>query len=363
MKVSIACGGTGGHIFPGIATAEVLRARGNDVTLWLTGRDVETAAASDWSGAVIRVGAEGFPVRFSLRGVRAFWKFLKAVGACRKLMKEAKPDVVLAMGSYASAGPVGAAMTLGVPVVLHEANVLPGRAIALFSRWAKAVAGCFEETRFYLKNREIILTGMPMRKDLDVKIAHDLPDGLQEDIFTLLVMGGSQGAHKLNDCVADAVCRVAEQGHKLQVIHLTGNADEAAVRTMYQDAGIPHSVHAFLQDMGAAYSYTHLAVCRSGAATCAELSLYGVPALLVPHPFGAHHHQMANARAMEKKGAADVVPEQDMTVSWLVDYITERIESPGRLAAMSAASMKRGGKDGADALADLVLDVARAGVR
>ncbi len=270
-------------------------------------------------------------------------------------MRVERPDVMLAMGSYASAGPVCAALLLRIPVVLHEANVLPGRAIKLFSRWATAVAGCFEETRYYLKRKEIVLTGMPMRSDLfqETKRAPDPEE--QGRAMTVLVMGGSQGARKLNDVVSEALCCLYAKETDFRVVHLTGNADEEAVRLVYEQAGVPHSVHAFMQNMGKVYRMVDLAISRAGAATCAELSKFGVPALLIPHPYGALHHQMSNARAMEKKGAADVVPESDLTTPWLVEYIHERLKNPERLSAMRAAGLKRAGEGrAAEALADLV---------
>jgi UDP-N-acetylglucosamine--N-acetylmuramyl-(pentapeptide) pyrophosphoryl-undecaprenol N-acetylglucosamine transferase len=271
-------------------------------------------------------------------------------------MREQRPDVLLAMGSYASAGPVLGALTCGVPVVLHEANVLPGRAIALFSRWATAVAGSFEETRFYLKRKALVLTGMPLRPGLEHPVHDTLPEGMDRDHFTLLVMGGSQGARAINDTVSRAVCALGTSS-RLQVIHITGHADEASVRKLYLEQGIVHKVEAFVQNMASLYAAADLAICRAGAATCAELSVFGVPALLVPHPHGAHQHQMANARAMEKRGAADVIPEDDFTEEWVQEYISEYVQHPARLAKMSEASVKRGTRGGAAKLAELVESV------
>ena len=136
----MACGGTGGHVFPGLATARELLSRGHEVTLWLTGRDTEQSARKDWDGPVVEVPARGFPSGLSFRSLQTAWKLAQAVGQCRAQMRRSRPDVLLAMGSYASVGPCGAARLLGVPIVLHEANVIPGRAVRLFSRSAAAVA-------------------------------------------------------------------------------------------------------------------------------------------------------------------------------------------------------------------------------
>ncbi len=356
MKIGVACGGTGGHIFPGLATAGVLVERGHAVKLWLAGKDIEAPALKDWKGPLVTVHAEGLPYGFSLRAIRAAWKILRAALACRRIMRRDRPDVLVAMGSYASVGPVAAALSLGVPVVLHEANVLPGRAISLFSRWATAVAGSFEETRFYLRRKEIVITGMPVRRELE-KGARAPAHEADRERFTILVMGGSRGAHRLNDIASAAVVRVHAGGHRVKVIHLTGVADEAAIRKVYEAAGVAHEVHGFAQDMGSIYAITDLAICRSGAATCAELSVFAVPSLLVPYPFAAGDHQMFNAKALEKIGAADVVPERDLSVAWLGDYIVNCLRDPGRLAKRSAAVRSRAAHSAAEALADLVAKV------
>jgi UDP-N-acetylglucosamine--N-acetylmuramyl-(pentapeptide) pyrophosphoryl-undecaprenol N-acetylglucosamine transferase len=147
------------------------------------------------------------------------------------------------------------------------------------------------------------------------------------------------------------------------VIHLAGVDEEEEMRLLYTQAGVPHVVHSFTHDMGSVYRASDLAVCRSGASTCAELLAYGVPALLVPYPYAAKDHQVANARALEKAGAADVVPERDLSVDWLSDYLVECLHTPGRLARMSAASRKRARPNGAASLADLVERVAREAVK
>lgn len=165
MKIALACGGTGGHIFPGLATAEILTARGHEVELWLAGKDGEEQLVDGWDGPVVTVQSEGFSNGVSPRAVGTAWTLMRATRKCTTTMRESRPDVVLGMGSYATVGPVMAAMRLQIPFVLHEANVLPGRAVSLFSRWASAIAGSFEETRYYLRRKELVLTGMPIRAD------------------------------------------------------------------------------------------------------------------------------------------------------------------------------------------------------
>ena len=354
MKVALACGGTGGHIFPGVATGEILTGRGHDVVLWLAGKDGESRLVDGWGGPVITVPSEGFSSGVGPRAMGTAWKLMQASRTCRELMRQERPDILLGMGSYATVGPVIAAMRLHVPFVLHEANVLPGRAVNLFARWATAIAGSFEETRYYLRRKDLVLTGMPIRGSLARAAGTRLERELDPDRITLLVMGGSRGAKAINKTCTEALIGCAKLRHRFQVVHLAGQEDEIEVRAQYQQAGIPAAVYGFTKDMASIYQRTDLAICRAGAATCAELSAFGVPALLIPYPHAAKDHQTANARAMEKVGAADVVPESDLSPAWLRDYVGQCIQDHGRLARMSAATRQRAQSRGAEALADLV---------
>jgi UDP-N-acetylglucosamine--N-acetylmuramyl-(pentapeptide) pyrophosphoryl-undecaprenol N-acetylglucosamine transferase len=337
-----------------LATAEVLTSRGHHVTLWLAGKDTEKMVLEGWAGPVVTVPSEGFSNLRSPAALRTVWRLRRAAATCRKRMREDRPDVVLAMGSYASAGPAWAARRLRIPYVLHEANVLPGRAVRLFSRWAHDVAGCFEETRFYLRGRDIELTGMPLRRALAERAALPREPKADPKAFRLLVMGGSRGARRLNDSVTEAVCQCRNLGLAVEVVHLSGMEDEERVRAAYVEAGVPHRVEAYTGDMAEIYPVQDLAVCRSGAATCAELSAFGLPALLVPYPYATADHQTFNARAMEKCGAADVVPDGELSAGWLKDYLFTRARDGERLARMGAASRGRAVGHGAEALADVV---------
>ena len=403
MKIGIACGGTGGHIFPGLAVAEALRRRGHTVVLWLAGKPGEDLALAGWVGTIVTVYARGVSSHAPRAMIATCFRLVRAVLQCRRSLRRFAPDVLLAMGSYASVGPVLAARWLNIPVVLHEANVIPGRAIRFLSRWAEAVAVGFEETRHHLAHRRLVVTGMPVRRNSDQRseisdqrsevinqkseIGNQAPPkrfaqasrqseienqkseinalgALAPNAFTILVMGGSRGAHRLNAVVSQAILRLYREGNPLQVIHLAGPADEESIRQVYQQAGmpaaagVPHAVFGFLHDMPRAYRQASLAICRSGASTCAELSYYGVPALLVPYPFAIHQHQAANADALASAGSADICDEQILTVDWLVGYVADLMRDPARLAHMRTAACQRVTNDPASALAELVEEIA-----
>ncbi|MCF7816704.1 MAG: undecaprenyldiphospho-muramoylpentapeptide beta-N-acetylglucosaminyltransferase [Kiritimatiellales bacterium] len=361
LKIAIACGGTGGHIFPGLATGHELLERGHDVTLWMAGKDIESDAVKGWTGRIITIPSEGFQFGFSVRSVLTIFRLYKAYRLALAPMRETRPDVLLAMGSYASFGPVRAARKLGIPYVLHEANLLPGRAVSLLTRKAHTVAVSFEKSRFYLKHGNIEATGMPLRKELQRASLLPRRERAAGDPLRILVMGGSRGAQVLNEVVPSAIAAAAEKkAIAIEVEHIAGAQNFDEVEAIYKAAGIKAHVHHFVQDMENIYLNVDLALCRSGAATCAELAVFGVPALFIPYPFASRNHQMGNARALQDSGAADVVAQEDLTATWLRDYLISVSEKPERLERMVIAMKKRAQINASGRLADLLERVAEA---
>jgi len=354
-QFSVSCGGTGGHVFPGVATAMALRKRGHDVTLWMSGKAIETATRHAWDGPVEHIGAEGFSTR-PLKLPRTLFTLLRTYQLSRRALRAQKPQALLAMGSYSSLGPVLAAWSLKIPVVLHEANVIPGRAVAALSRLAEAIAISFPETRAHLTHPEIQLTGLPLRKQMEEEAAvssdnTDLP-------FTVLTMGGSQGAQRLNEIVPIALARLKATGIKVEAIHLSGEKARDAVEEAYRKAGIPATVYGFCTDMASVYRRTSLGISRSGANSCLELALFGIPAILVPYPHSARDHQLANARAMADAGAAVVLEQTALTAERLDQVLRSCALQPGTLATMRQAARKRAITGADQVLADLIEQVA-----
>ena len=357
MDIAIACGGTGGHIFPGVATAQVLKRRGVNVSLWLSGRDVENVSVESWDGQIVTVKAEGFPSDFSLRSIGIAFRLLASIVTCRKLMREKRPDVLLAMGSYASVGPVITAWNLGIPVVLHEANAIPGRAVSFLSRFASAIAVTFPTASHYLRHRRIVVTGLPVREPTESRFEEGPLK--KEGMFTVLVMGGSQGSHRLNEMTSVALSRLYKSGTPVQVIHLTGKKDESLIRATYKSCGIPAMVLGFLKDMNKAYNAADIAICRSGAGACVELAIHGVPALFVPLPLARRDHQLRNARVLEAAAAADVMEERNVSPEYLVEHIRNCMKNRERLDKMKLHMKNIGISDAAQRLADLVIEQVR----
>lgn len=354
-KFIVACGGTGGHTFPGLAVARELRARGHEVVVWTSGRAIEDSVMKSWDGAVFSTGARPLNARNALAN-------LFSVLRCRREMKRFAPNALLAMGSYSSLPPVLAARARRVPVVLHEANTVPGRAVDFLSRAAQKVAISFEETALHLPKRETVLTGLPVRTEIAGQPRfEDVPPGA----FCVFVTGGSQGAHRVNEIASQALALVQAgfnkegKGRKLFAIHQTGSADELVVMGRYADAGIPSRVKAFEREMGRAFASADIVIARAGASTCFELALVGKPAFFIPLPTAMRDHQHFNALAFVNKGAADEGVQDKLTPRALANYILHAVAHPETLANRAAAMRRAATPDAAARVADLVESCAR----
>jgi UDP-N-acetylglucosamine--N-acetylmuramyl-(pentapeptide) pyrophosphoryl-undecaprenol N-acetylglucosamine transferase len=269
-------------------------------------------------------------------------------------MRADPPAALLAMGSYASVGPVLAARSLRLPVVLHEANAVPGRAVSMLAGFADVVAVAFSDAARRIRHARVVFTGLPL--GLRDGASFD-PGLLRPDTFTLLVMGGSQGAHAINETACNAVCSLAGKGVEVQVIHLAGRRDVGVVRSAYATADVPGVATDFLQCMAPAYEAADMAVSRSGAGACSELAAFGVPALLVPFPSARRDHQTANARILVRGGGADMIAQENLSADGLEDHIDRLRRSPAKLDKMSAAMKAMAVPDADVRLADLIEQV------
>ena len=343
--IVVACGGTGGHVFPGLAVANELKRRGHTVEVWLSGRAIEASAHAEWDGDTFLTGARQLSLKTILHTIRAFFRCLGAI-------KRKRPDVLLAMGSYSSLPPVLAAWLKRVPIVLHESNAVPGKAVDVLSRFAHTVATSFDGTADWLPRQKVVKTGFPVRTAL----AGQPPfDDLPKGAFTVFITGGSQGAHRVNQLAAQAMCLLKQDGiNDFFVIHQTGTADESMVREMYAKAGVPSTVSAFITEMGRAYASADLVIARAGAATCFELCLLGKPALLIPLPSSVRDHQHLNAAALVKTGGADEGIQQRLTSRSIMRYILNKKNTPDTLARMSQALKTLSLKDAAGQVALVV---------
>lgn len=351
-RVAIACGGTGGHTYPGLATARVLRDRGCEVTVLQAGRDVEAQTLSGWDGAVFKTGARQSKLSIPGSLCRTWGEFGRS-----------RPDVLVAMGSYTSLPPVAAAWLRGVPVVLHEANAIPGKAIAFLARFARAAGIAFPEAAQYFPPRvKIADVGMPLRAEFSRGEGTTRADPAR---FSLLVMGGSQGAKRLNEIVVDTLVEIrarhAGLASRLRVTHLAGTRNEDEVRARYKQAGLTgdaFEIVGFSNDMARLYAEADFCLSRAGASSCMELALAGLPALFVPLPHLAADHQTRNAQSMASRGAGDWRAQESLTPALLADYLAAVADDAPRRAAMRAAMLAAARPDAAARFADAILAAA-----
>src|SRR6266480_1639595 len=337
MNTVIACGGTGGHLFPGLAVAEVLRARGHEVMLFVSEKEIDSLAMTGRDEFRFeKLPTVGFPSPFSPRIFGFFGRFAESLRLCRGIYRRFKPHAVLGMGGFTSTAPVLAGKMRGVPTFIHESNAIPGKANRLTARMVRAVLLGFKECAPFFPNAPTEVTGTPIRQDLqpmDRKLAREKL-GLREDLTTLLVMGGSQGASGINQAVIKSLPFLHDL--PIQVIHLAGARDERLVADNYQREKIPAHVAAFYHAMEEVYSAADFAIARSGAASLAELAAFSLPAILIPFPYAAEDHQTKNAEIYARAQAAILLRESDLSGELLGRTIRELIESPEQIQRMAA---------------------------
>ncbi|NJD69252.1 MAG: undecaprenyldiphospho-muramoylpentapeptide beta-N-acetylglucosaminyltransferase [candidate division NC10 bacterium] len=363
MKAIIAGGGTGGHLFPAIALAEELRSRMTDPSLLFVGVEggVEASllAIRGWEFAGIRAsGVQGKRLGSRLRSLT-----LVPSGLIRSLsiLRQFRPDVVVGFGGYASAAMVLSAVLARVPTVIHEQNAFPGLANRWLGRIVDRVAIAFEEASGHFPKEKVRVTGNPVRTELFgvSRVEAMTRLSLDPDRFTVLIFGGSQGAHRLNQAVMEALPMLTDERERIQFVHATGPRDLTPVRQGYDAGGYRAAVEPFFQAMAVAYAAADLCFCRAGAGTVAELCAMGKPSVLVPFPFAASDHQRYNAEALVATGGARRVLDRDLSGTTMAEYIRRHLGDREGLAMMARRARALAKPDAAVRLADLVIQTAR----
>ncbi len=357
MRFTIAAGGTGGHLFPGLAVGEILLARGHEVMLLISEKEIDATATQGRNEFRIeKLAGIGMPKLFSPAIFGFALRFWKGLRRCKALYREWQPAAVLGMGGFTSTAPILAGRSRKVPTFVHESNAIPGRANKLNARYVTKVLLGFKECARHFPNAKCEVTGTPLRTALKGSVdrtAALAAFGLKPGRTTLLVMGGSQGAGGINAAIAAAAPKL--KSLSWQVIHLTGAQDEKAMHATYQREGIPAAVAAFHHRMEEAYGAADLAIARSGAASLAELAHFGLPSILIPYPFAADDHQTANAKIFDDAGAGILMKQSDAMADSLSEKISALIADPARLASMSQKSRELAPDQAAERVADVVL--------
>jgi len=362
LRVVIAGGGTGGHLFPGIAIAQEFLAKNaeNSVLFVGTGKPFEISILSETGFVHKRITAEGFKGRGVWNQLVSISKVPKGIIESILILKDFKPNIVIGVGGYSSGPLVMGAWLLGIKIVLHEQNILPGITNRILSRFADRIYVSFAETIMGVTPKNIRFTGNPVRKEI-VQCAEtlkniDIKVSKKEKKFTILILGGSQGAHSINMVLLEAL-EYIEKRENIFFVHQTGAQDETQVKRKYDEYGIESDTRAFFKDMACQYQRADLIICRAGATTVAEIKAIGKGVIFIPFPFAADNHQVLNARSLEKEGAAEMILEKDLSGKVLAERIDYYVQQPEALQQMSSRSRDLGRVDAAAMIVDDCYDL------
>ncbi len=347
--VLILAGGTGGHVFPGLAVAEALRIRQVPV-VWLAGMaGIEQTLVPERGIDLHRLPFGGVRGKGLATWVAAPWRLLRAVFSAVRLLRRLSPRAVISFGGYAAAPGGIAAWLLRTPLLVHEANRVAGTTNRVLAKLAKRVLCGFPGT--FAQGSHVEVTGNPVRKEIAAIAPPEVRLEGRLGALRMLVLGGSQGARRLNADVPRALARA--EPTRWQVRHQCGRGNAAPVRDAYGAAGIDSDVSEFISDMADAYAWADLAICRAGASTIAELASAGVPSVLVPFPHAIDDHQSANARVLVDAGAAELLPEGEEFVERLADALRRRLDHRAELLAAAQRARTLARPDATERIAEL----------
>lgn len=358
-RLVIACGGTGGHLFPGIAVAEAWVRQGGEVLLLISEKHIDTLATEGYDHLrFVKMPSIAMPGIFSVKMPGFLLAFFRSFFACRRLFNEFRADAVLGMGGFTSAAPLAAGKWGRLPTFIHESNSIPGKANRLNAKFSSAVLVGFARCAPYFgASKRVEVVGTPLRSTLidrpsrSEALAHF---GLDPEKATVMVMGGSQGARRVNELVAASLGTFIRAG--IQVLHISGPSDYELVKPAYEahpEAGV---LKDFCSDIQYAYAAADLAICRSGASTLTELGYYEIPSVLIPYPYAADDHQTSNAEIFSGPGAAELWKQEDLTEENFGTKIVCLITDKEGLADMSAAVASLSIPDASDRVCEVVVN-------
>jgi len=356
MRCIIAGGGTGGHLFPGIAIAEAFieREMGNEVMFIGTEKGIEVRVLAGGRFPLRMIQARPLKGRSPVEKIKAIWSIPMAISGALSILKEFHPQLVLGVGGYASGPTLFAASLLRIKRAIHEQNVVPGMTNRILKWFSQRIFVSFEETKKYFPEGKTIVTGNPIRKEIYVC----LPAGgvrtneEKRDRFTLLIFGGSGGAHRINVAMMEALHSLQEVRSSLKFIHQTGKEDVDFVLKGYQEKGFDALVRPFFDEMATYYQISDLVLCRSGASTVAELAVCGKAAILIPYPYAADNHQFINAQKLMNLGAARMIRDDELNGTLLSQMILHLYGHPEERARMEEEIRKVGRPRAAQEIVD-----------
>ncbi len=356
MKVLIAAGGTGGHIYPGIAVAKEIVGRNSESKVLFVGtaRGLETKIVPENGFKLALINSAGLKNVGLLGKLKGLLILPKSFLEARALIKDFQPDAVVGAGGYVSGSVLLMASLMRVPTLVMDSNALPGFTNRRLAPFVTKAALTFEEAAPYF-GKKAIVTGNPVRKEF-----FDIAPKQRGEKINLLIFGGSQGARAINSAMIEALKNVQSFKSQLHITHQTGEMDFAAVEKGYAENGWETAdVRRYISDMVSEFAKTDLIISRAGATTCAEVAAAGKAAIMIPLPTAADDHQRKNAEALVGKGAAKMILQTDLSGDVLAKEITDLLNSPERITEMEHAAKKLARADAAKVTVDIIEDLAK----
>jgi UDP-N-acetylglucosamine--N-acetylmuramyl-(pentapeptide) pyrophosphoryl-undecaprenol N-acetylglucosamine transferase len=353
LRIVIAGGGTGGHLFPGIAIAEAFLERDpkNEVLFIGTERGIEKRVLGEMDYPLRILDVEGIKGRGVTKAVGALLKIPGSMGQSFRILKDFLPGLVIGVGGYASGPSVLAAFLMGIPTAIAEQNALPGVTNRILGHFVRKVCLSFPDTGRWFPPGKTLVTGNPVRRTFREAVRKEAEER-PTDRFVLLIFGGSQGAHAINMAVVEALDLLMEGKDRFMIIHQTGSHDYDQVASAYDARGFAADVRPFIMDMPEVYKKADLLVCRAGATSVAEITATGKASILIPFARAVGDHQTKNAEVLVRAGAAEMIVEKDLTGKRLAGMIQDLHGRPGVIRQMENNSRKLGNWKAADDIVD-----------
>lgn len=357
MRIVIAGGGTGGHLFPGIAIAEeFLRQNEKSLVIFIgTQRGIERRMLSGLGYELKEIDVEGLKGRGLTALIKGMYAIPRSMWQSRKILTDFRPDVVIGVGGYASGPAVIAAWLMGIPTAIAEQNALAGNTNRILGKFVDKVFLTYEQSRHSFTAKKVQVTGNPVRRAFAAGLpqSSSIRQGRQ-----ILIFGGSQGAAAINKAVIEMLPFLDKMKDSLRIVHQTGERDLELVKKAYEQSGIQSDVRSFIVDMASAYAASDLIICRAGATSLAEITAAGKASILIPFPYAANDHQTLNAQAMAEAGAAAMIPERELGALQLFELVEKLFADKQKLSEMERQSRNMGRLDAAASIVNACAQLA-----
>ena len=363
MRVIIAGGGTGGHLFPGLAVAEEFKNRDDSTEVIFIGTEYGIEARV--------VPREGYPIKFlkaeglvgvsTVKKVKAIVTTFFSIADSYKIIQTVRPDIVIGVGGYASGAAMLTAYLMSIPTMILEQNSIPGLTNKILGRFVRAVCITYQESISFFPKAKTFLTGNPVRMQIlkgDIESAYRL-FSLERGLFTIFIFGGSSGAKSINMAIVNALNNMYDLKDKIQFLHQTGIRDYENIRESYRKTGFKGTITPFIYQMGEAYAVADIVVSRAGATTLAELTALGKPAILIPYPYAAGQHQELNARKLLEMGAAKMIRDSELKGESLANNIREMYTNETMRAEMQRNSRAVGRPEACSKVVDIAMSLVK----